>query len=107
LTGSASALNVVFIVGFPLAFVGHVEGGIPEFLYGVPTIAACLFPIPFITALLAVASSVAAVANWRNTRIPTAARIEHSVMAMSLLNFAVFAWYWCFLPTVDNLKLLG
>ena len=40
LAGIASALNLVVLVGFPLAFFGRMEGGVPEFLYGVPVPAA-------------------------------------------------------------------
>jgi hypothetical protein len=46
LGGIASALNLVFLVGFPLAFLERTEGGFPDFVYGVPVVASRLLLIP-------------------------------------------------------------
>jgi hypothetical protein len=98
LSGVASALNLLFLAGFPLAFLGRIEGGVPEFLYGVPAAAACLLFIPPFTATLAIGTTLAAAAVWRNARTSTAARIEHSLVASALIGFVVFTWYWKLLP---------
>jgi hypothetical protein len=99
LGGIASALNLVFLVGFPLAFLGRTEGGFPDFVYGVPVVASRLLLIPPVTASMGVAASIAVVGIWRDGRASMAARFEHSLVAVALLSFDVFAWYWHLLPT--------
>jgi hypothetical protein len=98
LSGIACALNLLFLVGFPLAFVGRLEGGVPQFLYGVPVVAARLLVIPPITAILGAAASIVVVRIWRDGRTSLTARLEHSVVAIALLSFIVFAWYWRLMP---------
>ena len=94
LGGIASALNLTFMVGFPLAFLGRVEGGFPEFVYGVPPLATILLLVPPTTTLMGIAASIGAVRLWRHGRASTAARLGHSLVAVALLSFGVFAWYW-------------
>jgi CubicO group peptidase (beta-lactamase class C family) len=94
LAGIASALNLLFLIGFPLAFFGRMEGGVPEFLYGVPVLAARLLLIPPVTAIVSVATVTAVVGIWLDGRVPMATRLAHSLVAIALLSFVVFAWYW-------------
>jgi Beta-lactamase len=94
LASIASALNLVFLVGFPLAFLGPIEGGFPEFVYGVPVVARLLLLIPPITAFIGLAASIAVIGMWWHGRASMSARIGHSLVAVALLSFVVFAWYW-------------
>lgn len=94
LAGVASALNLLFLLGFPIAFLGRLEGGVPEFVYGVPVVAARLLLIPPVTAAMAIAVSIAVVRIWRDGRASAAGRLAHSLVAIALLSFVVFAWYW-------------
>jgi CubicO group peptidase (beta-lactamase class C family) len=97
LGGIASALNLVFLVGFPLAFLGRIEGGFPDFVYGVPAGARLLLLIPPVTAFIGVAVSIAVLAAWRKAET-SAAVLGDSVVAIALLSFVVFAWYWNLVP---------
>jgi hypothetical protein len=98
LAGSASALNLLFLAGFPLAFIGRLEGGIPQFVYGVPVAAAYLLLIPPCTAILTLAAIIALAAMWRNARVSLKVRIEHSVVGLALIALIAFAWYWRLTP---------
>lgn len=98
LGGIASALNLVFLLGFPLTFIGGMEGGLPDFVYGVPPVTRILLFIPPITAFMAIAASVAVVGIWRGARTPMAERLAHSLVALALLSFVLFAWNWKLLP---------
>jgi hypothetical protein len=98
LSGIASALNLLFLVTFPIAFLGRMEGGVPEFLYGVPAAAAFLLFIPLVSAVLALTTLVAVVSMWRDARASAKVRLLHSVVALALLAFVVFAWYWRLTP---------
>jgi CubicO group peptidase (beta-lactamase class C family) len=122
LAGVASVLNLLFLVGFPLAFLGRIEGGVPEFLYGLPALAAYLLLIPPVTAMLGAAASLAVVGVWldgpdsalrassrsrrsaarEGGRTSLTARLAHSVVALALLAFVVFAWYWRLLPQPER-----
>jgi hypothetical protein len=64
LSGIAGALNLPFLIGFPLAFFGRIEGGVPQFLYGVPVVAACLLFVPLLTAIFAIGTLIAVVTIW-------------------------------------------
>jgi hypothetical protein len=97
--GIASALNLVFLIGFPPTFLGRIEGGVPDFVYGVPVAARLLLLIPVVTAFMGVAVSIAVIASWRKGR--TAAVAGDVVVAIALLSFVVFAWYWNLLPLQD------
>jgi hypothetical protein len=94
LAGVASALNLVFLAGFPLAFVGRIEGGVPAFLYGVPPLAAGLLFIPRLTAWLAVATLIALTGVWRSARVSPASRTAHTLVACALVAFIAFMRYW-------------
>jgi len=98
---AACGLNLLFLTAFPLTFFGSMEGGMPEFIYGVPRLSAMLLLIPPVTALLAVGASISAAGAWRNQRIPMRARLAHIVIASSLLMFTVFAAYWRLLGNVS------
>jgi len=102
LAGIASALNLVVLVGFPLAFFGRMEGGVPEFVYGVPVAAARLLLIPPVTAMVSVAAAIAVVGVWRDRRTSMTTRFAHSLVAVALLSFVVFALYWHLMPTVES-----
>jgi hypothetical protein len=95
----ASALNLLFIAGFPLTFLGRIEGGVPQFFYGVPVLAAGLLFIPPATAMLSVAAALAAVGMWLDGRTSMTARLAHSLVIIALLGFVLFAWYWHLMPT--------
>jgi hypothetical protein len=94
LAGIASALNLVFIIAFPVVFIGDLSGGFPEFIYGVPKIALVLLQIPPVTSALAVATSVAVFSIWRDRRHRIATRLEHTVICAALLSFVAFTLYW-------------
>jgi CubicO group peptidase (beta-lactamase class C family) len=102
LGGIASALNLLCLVGFPLAFLGRMEGGIPEFLYGLPVLAAALLLIPPVTAVMGVAAAISIIRIWRDERTSITARLAHSVVAVALVAFSVFAWYWRLMPTLAS-----
>jgi len=95
LAGVASALNLVFVIGFPVVFLGDMARGVPEFVYGVPKIALALLLIPPLTGTLAVATSVAVVGIWRDRRYRLSTRLEHTVVCAALLSFVAFTiYYW-------------
>jgi CubicO group peptidase (beta-lactamase class C family) len=94
LAGIASALNLAFLVLFPFAFIGHIEGGVPDFLYGVPSLAAALLFIPPITSVLTVAALITATGVWRDAGASTAARLQHTLVACALFAFVLFALCW-------------
>jgi CubicO group peptidase (beta-lactamase class C family) len=102
LAGVASALNLLFIFGFPLTFLGRIEGGVPEFLYGVPVRAVRLLLITPVTAMLGVAAAIAVVGIWQDGRTSMTARLAHSLVAIALLSFVAFAWYWHLMPTKES-----
>jgi hypothetical protein len=87
----AGGLNLIFLIGFPLAFLGRLEGGVPEFIYGVPLAARLLLFILPITAALGVIAAIAAVANRRSSR---SAAPGDFIVATALLSFVGFTWYW-------------
>jgi hypothetical protein len=97
LAGIASALNLIFLIGFPLTFLGRIEGGVPDFVYGVPVGARLLLLIPLATAFIGIALSIRIVAQWRNRRA-SETLMGDSVVAIALLSFIAFAWYWNLLP---------
>jgi hypothetical protein len=41
-----------------------------------------------------VAAVIAAGASWRDRRASVATRLVHALVAIALLSFVVFAWYW-------------
>jgi CubicO group peptidase (beta-lactamase class C family) len=94
LAGVASALNLVFLIGFPLAFLGRIEGGTPEFVYGVPLLARCLLIVPPITAVLSIATTIAVVEMWHDAHASRSARLRYTAVALGLLAFVPFAFYW-------------
>lgn len=94
---AASALNLVFLVGFPIAFLGRNEGGLPEFAYGVPAAARALLIVPPVTAILAAAASIALVADAGSGPM-LRLRPTDFLIAVALLSFTAFAWYWNLLP---------
>jgi CubicO group peptidase (beta-lactamase class C family) len=94
LAATASALNLVFMICFPLAFLGPVEGGVPEFVYGASALASSLLIIPPVTAMLSIGAAIAALRIWRDARGSHAARVEHMLVACTLLAFVPFALYW-------------
>lgn len=97
LGSTASALNLVFLVGFPIAFLGRIEGGLPDFVYGVPLAARALLLVPVVTGIIAVATLVAVVADLRNPRT-SQRRLADCLVVAALLSFVAFAWYWNLLP---------
>jgi CubicO group peptidase (beta-lactamase class C family) len=94
LAGIASALNLLFVVMFPLVLFGDLSGGMPAFVYGVPKLALGLLAIPPVTAALAVATSIAVFFMWRDRRQRLVTRIEHTVVCAALLAFVAFTVYW-------------
>jgi hypothetical protein len=43
---------------------------------------------------VSVATVTAVVGIWLDGRVPMATRLAHSLVAIALLSFVVFAWYW-------------
>ena len=96
----ACALNLILIVGFPLTFLGRIEGGVPEFLYGVPAVSTVLLFITPITAVMAIAIAIIAALGWFDRHTRTTAPSRDAVVAVALLSFSLFAWYWHLIPPV-------
>jgi CubicO group peptidase (beta-lactamase class C family) len=94
LEGVASALNLIFLIAFPLVFLGRIEGGIPAFVYGVPEPATLLLLIPPTTALMGIATALLTVRIWWNRQSPLRVRLEHTLISTALVAFAGFACYW-------------
>jgi hypothetical protein len=99
LGSTASALNLVFLVGFPIAFLGRIEGGLPDFVYGVPLAARALLLVPVVTGIIAVATLIAVVADLRNPRT-SQRRLADCLVVAALFSFIAFAWYWNLLPSM-------
>jgi hypothetical protein len=102
LSGSASALNLVFLIGFPWCFLGRIEGGVPDFVYGVPMSANSLLVVPPVSALLAVGAAVALVPLWRERRLARGTLVTHTLVVGALLAFLAFAWFWRLLPSIPE-----
>jgi CubicO group peptidase (beta-lactamase class C family) len=96
LTGVASGLNLIFLVAFPIAFFGDMEGGMPDFVYGTPAAARALLTVPPTTSVLALAAAIVLIAVWRNPGCRLRTRLEHTAVATTLLSFVAFARYWRF-----------
>jgi CubicO group peptidase (beta-lactamase class C family) len=94
--GVASMLSLLSLVGFPLAFFGRMEGGVPEFLYGIPAIAKYLLFVPMVASLLTIAACVVLVRSWRGTT--AARRIEAAAIESALIAFIAFVVYWRLVP---------
>jgi hypothetical protein len=94
LTGVASALNLVFIVGFPLAFIGRISGGAPAFFYGVPVLARALLILPLVTTGMTVAAALVLIRAWRDDRSQMPDRVKQTIVVMALVGFVAFAGYW-------------
>jgi CubicO group peptidase (beta-lactamase class C family) len=102
LGSTASALNLVLLAGFPIAFLGRIEGGFPEFIYGVPVAARFLLLVPAVTGIMTVAALTAVVADFRNS--PTSPRrFADCLVVAALLSFVAFAWYWNLMPSMQVL----
>jgi hypothetical protein len=84
----------IFMVGFPLAFVGRVAGGMPAFVYGVPAPARVLLLIPPVTALLTLAAAVVAIRGSRRARAPLAELVGDWLVVIALMSFIAFAGWW-------------
>ncbi len=103
LSGSASALNLGFLIGFPWFFLGRIEGGVPDFVYGVPMSANRLLIVPPVSALLAVGAAVALVPLWRDGRLARQTLVTHTLVVVALLAFVAFAWFWRLLPAIPEI----
>lgn len=68
LGNTTSALNLVFLVGFPIAFLGRIEGGFPEFVYGVPVAARALLLVLPVSGVMALAALLAVIVDFRTPR---------------------------------------
>ena len=97
LAGVASGLNLIFLAAFPIAFFGDMEGGMPEFVYGVAPAAGALLNVPTATSVLALAAAIVLMAVWRNPSCRLRTRLEHTAVATTLLSFVAFARYWRFI----------
>ena len=95
-------LNLAFVIGFPLAFVGRIEGGFPEFVYGVPLAAGVLLPIPLLTACMGVALLAAMVTRSPDQKSSPPA-IRDGLVVAGLLSFTWFAGYWNLLIPIQGL----
>jgi hypothetical protein len=93
LAKTASALNLVFLVGFPIGFLGRSEGGFTDFVYGVPVAARALLLVPVLTGIFAVAFLISVVADFRRRRT-SPPRLADCLVVAALLSFVAFAWYW-------------
>ena len=93
LAGVASGLNLVFLVAFPVVFFGDMAGGVPAFVYGVPSMVRVLLLIPPATGVLAVATLVATFHIWRDGRPGLLIRLEHTLVVVALLSFVAFTLY--------------
>lgn len=90
----AAALNLLFLVAFPILFFGEVVGGIPAFVYGLPAGMPALLLLPWITGALALVSTGFAVASWRSGATPLPGRLAYSAAVLALLAMVPFAPYW-------------
>jgi CubicO group peptidase (beta-lactamase class C family) len=93
-TGAPALLNLVFMVGFPLAFVGDVAGGMPAFVYGVPATARALLLLPPLSAALTLFAAIALIRSSRRARPSRAELIRRAVILTALVSFVLFAAGW-------------
>ena len=98
LSGAASTLNLMFLVGFPLALFGRIEGGLPEFVYGVPPLARGFLFVPPLSAVLSVASAALLAGLWRDEQLSGIGRMSHALVLFALFAFLVFVWFWRLTP---------
>jgi hypothetical protein len=86
---------------FSLDVSGTHGGWGPGVPLRVPVLLARLLLITPVTAMLGVAVAIAVVGMWQDGRTSTTARLAHSLVAIALLSFIVFAWYWHLMPTKE------
>jgi hypothetical protein len=81
-----------------LTFLGRIEVGVPEFLYGVPVVTTALLFITPATTLMAIATAIFAARGWFDGRAHKTARMSDAAVAVALLSFSLLAWYWRLIP---------
>jgi CubicO group peptidase (beta-lactamase class C family) len=92
--GVPALLNLLFVFGFPLSFIGHVAGGMPAFVYGVPTLARVLLLIPPLTAALTLAAAIVSIRAARGRHVSQVELVRQAVIFTGLASFIAFAAYW-------------
>jgi CubicO group peptidase (beta-lactamase class C family) len=91
--GAPAILNLIFIAGFPPAFIGGVAGGTPAFAYGVPPLARMLLLIPPLTTALTLAAAIVFIRALRHPR-SNIELVRMAVVLIALMSFVAFATYW-------------
>ncbi len=86
-----SALNLVFLAGVAAVFVRVGEG---EIWFGLPRALGFLLFLPFLSLVLALGLSGAAIAAWRGSYWSLRKRVRFSVIAIAALGFIPYLHHW-------------
>ena len=90
LAGAASALNMVFVVGL----IVNQEKFNLEIGYGVPPVIFALLWAPLAATALAVPCLLLTIVLWKERVWSAVARVHYSLVALAILEFALFLHYW-------------
>jgi CubicO group peptidase (beta-lactamase class C family) len=90
----AAVLNLIVMIGFPIAFAGRMTGGMPHFVYGMPPLASALLVLPWIASGLTLVAVPLLVLLWRRRHVPLPERMHLAATLLALLLFIPFAVYW-------------
>ena len=93
---TAAVLNLLLVVLLPLTWFGRLEGGLPEFVFGLPPTAHTLLYVSPLTAVLAAVSAARTGRAWLAT--PRRPPLRRLVTSAALVSFSLFAAYWNVMP---------
>jgi hypothetical protein len=91
LAGAIAALNLVFLIGFPLSLWLI---GVWKLVYGVPVVVVTLLCIPLLTTVLTLGLPIFTALVWRNKYWSVSRRWHYSLITLTALVFIPFLVYW-------------
>ncbi len=86
--GFAAGVAVIFIIA---AYMILQEQSL---LFGISTVARLVFTLPYIVIFLTIITLIMVVLAWKNKYWSAWGRVHYSLVALGLLYFTWFAWYW-------------
>lgn len=91
LAGAIAALNLVFLIGFPLSLWLM---GVWKLVYGVPVVVVALLCIPLLTTVLTLGLPIFTLLAWKNKYWSASKRSHYSLITLAALAFIPFLVYW-------------
>lgn len=94
LASLTSLLNLIFLIGFPIAFLGNQSGGIPDFFFGLSWTTLALLCLPILAAVLTCPAFYFVLARWRKKELTNAKSIYYAIVLSVNLGFVPYLSYW-------------